>query len=126
MRFLAILGVLIAPLFISSPSDAQSAFGIKYTWCSGSPDIQLSNVPKGTTEIEFRMMDLMAQSFNHGGGTVKYSNQKSIACGAFNSSYTGPSPPPPQIHEYELTATAKDKDGKVLGTAKFMRKFPER
>lgn len=126
MRFLTILAALIAPLLASSPSGAQGAFGIKYTWCSGSPDVQLSNVPKGTTEIEFRMMDLMAQSFNHGGGKVKYTNQKSIPCGAFTSTYTGPSPPPPKIHEYELTATAKDKDGKVLGTAKFMRKFPER
>jgi hypothetical protein len=71
MRFLAILAALIAPLLASSPSGAQGAFGIKYTWCSGSPDVQLSNVPKGTTEIEFRMMDLMAQSFNHGGGKVK-------------------------------------------------------
>lgn len=126
MRILTILAVLLAPLTVTSPSHAQSAFGIKYTWCSGSPEIQLSNVPKGTTEIDFKMVDLWVQSFNHGGGKIKYTNQKTIPCGAFTPTYTGPSPPPPQIHDYELTATAKDKDGKVLGTAKFARKFPER
>ena len=126
MRLLGILAVLITSLVAIPPANAQGSFGIIYTWCSGSPDIQLSNVPKGTTEIDFKMVDLWVQSFNHGGGKLKYTNQKSVPCGAFNATYTGPSPPPPQIHDYELTATAKDKDGKVLGTAKFTRKFPER
>lgn len=70
MRILIALALIAAPLLASSPSSAQSAFGIKYTWCSGSPDIQLSNVPKGTTEIEFKMIDLWVQSFNHGGGKI--------------------------------------------------------
>ena len=126
MRLLAVLAVLMTSLIATSPADAQGTFGIKFTWCSGSPDIQLSSVPKGTTEIEFKMVDTWVPSYNHGGGKIKYTNQKSIPCGTFNSTYTGPSPPPPQIHDYELTATAKDKDGKVLATAKFTRKFPER
>lgn len=126
MRIIAIIFAFVSCFFLYSPAKAQSNFGIKYTWCSGSPEIQLSNVPKGTVEIDFKMVDLWVQSFNHGGGKVKYTNQKSIPCGAFTSTYTGPSPPPPQIHDYELTASAKDKDGKVLGSAKFVRKFPER
>lgn len=126
MRIIAIIFAFVSCFFLHSPAKAQSNFSIKYTWCSGSPEIQLSNVPKGTVEIDFKMVDLWVQSFNHGGGKVKYTNQKSIPCGAFTSTYTGPSPPPPQIHDYELTASAKDKDGKVLGSAKFVRKFPER
>jgi hypothetical protein len=126
MRILAIVSALMMGCVLCTPSIAQSNFGVKYTWCSGSPEIQLSNVPKGTVEIDFKMLDLWVPSFNHGGGKVKYTNQKSIPCGAFTPTYTGPSPPPPKVHDYELTATAKDKDGKVLGTAKFVRKFPER
>jgi hypothetical protein len=126
MRILAMLAFLPTLFMTTTPADAQSPFAIKYTWCSGSPDIQLSNVPKGTAEIEFKMVDTWVPSYNHGGGKVKYTNQKSVPCGAFSASYTGPSPPPPQIHDYELTAIAKDKDGKVLGSAKFTRKFPER
>lgn len=119
--------VFYSSLFlIGAISNANAAdFGISYKWCSGSPDVQLSNVPKGTTQIEFRMVDLFVPAFNHGGGKVQYTNQKAIKCGEFTSTYTGPSPPPPQIHEYELTAVAKDKDGTALATAKFKRKFPE-
>jgi hypothetical protein len=119
--------VVLAGLFVIGTMSIVNAadFGITYKWCSGSPDVQLSNVPKGTTLIEFRMIDLFVPSFNHGGGKVKFTNQKSIPCGEFTSNYTGPSPPPPQVHEYELTAVAKDKDGTALGTAKFKRKFPE-
>ena len=129
MRILGILAIIFTSLTVASPSQAQSKFGIKYTWCSGdrpSPKIQISNAPKGTSEIEFRMVDQMKPAFKHGGGTVPYSNQKAIACGSLGPSYVGPFPPAPQVHDYELTATAKDKDGKVLGTTSFIRKYPEK
>lgn len=118
-----ILSIAALTLCVSQATAAD--FTMNYKWCSGSPNIQVSNVPKGTSELEFKMVDLNKPSFNHGGGKIKYTNQKNIACGEFTSTFTGPSPPPPQVHDYEITATAKDKDGNVLGTAKAVKKFPE-
>jgi hypothetical protein len=40
------------------------------------------------------MTDLNVPSFHHGGGTVAYSGQAAVPCGAFSSGFTGPSPPP--------------------------------
>jgi len=119
--------ILSTALFIGSALQGHAAdeFKISFKWCSGSPEVQLNNVPKNTSLIEFRMIDFNAPSYNHGGGKVKFNNQKSISCGEFSSTYEGPSPPPPSVHTYEITAVAKDKDGNALGTAKATKKFPE-
>ena len=81
---------------------AQGGFAVTPTWegvktCSGqpitspSPAFSLAGVPAGTVELEFRMVDLEAPRFNHGGGKVRYAGQARIPSGAFQ--FIGPCPP---------------------------------
>jgi len=125
---LPLAAIGLASVLGLSPQMATAAdFHISFKWCSGSPETQLANVPKGTATLEFGMVDLMAQGYRHGGGKIKYNGQKKIPCGGLSSNtYEGPSPPPPQIHEYVWTVKALDASGAVLATAKASRKFPER
>lgn len=120
-RFLFLLAaVLVAP-------GAAHAFTADVKWvagsgCSGqSPPISLAKVPRGTTQLDLKMVDLDMPSFNHGGGVVAYTGQTSIGAGeafGFFSSYRGPCPPPGTSHRYEWTIKALDASGKTLGTAK--------
>jgi len=103
------------------------AFSISVDWTGTaacfdrqSPVIHLSDVPKGTTEIKFRMTDLAVPSYPHGGGTVAYNGQASLPKGAF--SYKGPCPPSP--HRYRWVAEALDAAGRVVGRAAMSLKFP--
>jgi phosphatidylethanolamine-binding protein (PEBP) family uncharacterized protein len=69
--------------------------------------------------------DLNVPSFHHGGGTVAYSGQTAVPCGAFSSGFTGPSPPPGQVHTYQFSIKALGPNGAVLATTTTRRKFPE-
>ena len=115
----------------SSVAVAQGGFGVTPTWdgikaCSGqpisspSPAFAVSGVPSGTAELEFRMVDLDAPRFNHGGGKVRYTGQARIAPGAFQ--FIGPCPP--QTHRYEWTVTARDAGGRSLGTTRVIKTYP--
>jgi phosphatidylethanolamine-binding protein (PEBP) family uncharacterized protein len=110
-------------LLVASTVNA-SAFSVSFRWCgSGSPAFSLSGVPKGTTSLQFHMVDLDVPSYNHGGGSVPYKGQTTIACGALTN-YSPPSPPSGS-HSYQFTVTAFN-GSNTLGTATFMRKFPEK
>ncbi|QPC95285.1 phospholipid-binding protein [Mesorhizobium sp. INR15] len=85
-----------------------------------SPPITLSGVPAETKKLQFKMVDLDAIDFTHGGGTVVFGGQKSLAYGAF--SYRGPCPPQP--HTYEISVKALDGNGKTIATAKARKRFP--
>ena len=91
-------------------------------WRIPNPEFVLSNVPQGTVSIAFRMRDLDAPSYRHGGGKVDYEGQDIIAAGAFQ--YKGPCPPRGS-HQYRWTAEAIDASGDVLAEAKATREFPE-
>jgi phosphatidylethanolamine-binding protein (PEBP) family uncharacterized protein len=119
LRFILVTCVLVGA--------AQQAFAMSasFTWCSGSPEFQLRDVPRGTAKLDLRMTDLMAPSFQHGGGVVAYTGQAGIPCGAINGGYVGPSPPKGQVHTYRWTIQALDASGKVLGRTAAERKFPE-
>lgn len=107
-------------------STGASAFGISFKWCGGSsPSFTLSGVPKGTKSILFNMVDTDVPTYQHGGGSVAYSGQSSVPCGAL-SSFNGPSPPGGAVHTYVFTATALDPSGKTLGSARASRRFPEK
>ena len=71
------------------------------------------------------MTDLNVPSFHHGGGTVAYSGQTAVPCGALSSGFTGPSPPPGQVHTYQFSIKALGPNGAVLATTTTRRKFPE-
>jgi phosphatidylethanolamine-binding protein (PEBP) family uncharacterized protein len=106
---------------------ASSAFALSasFTWCSGSPRFALTDVPAGTTKLQFAMTDLNKPSFHHGGGTVAYRGQTEVPCGAFAATFVGPSPPPGEHHTYEFTVQALGANGATLATTTVRRKFPE-
>lgn len=87
-----------------------------------SPPMSLSGIPAGTAKLKFRMIDLNAPNYPHGGGTVSWSGgtSGSLPYGAFN--YTGPCPPSPHI--YQFSVDALDKSGKKLGSASAKKRFP--
>lgn len=70
------------------------------------------------------MVDLDVPSYNHGGGTVPYTGQASVPCGALTS-YTPPNPPSGS-HSYRITVTAFGPGNASLGTASSTRRFPEK
>lgn len=102
----------------SSPSAAVAPLGVNFSWdgtarCfdSRSPAFTISGAPAETASLKFKMTDLDATGFNHGGGTVSYSGP-SVPSGAF--SYKGPCPPTGS-HNYRWTVTALDAGGSTLG-----------
>jgi phosphatidylethanolamine-binding protein (PEBP) family uncharacterized protein len=120
----ALLGFAAAGLMLGS--TPAGAFSASFRWCSGTPEFRLSKVPKGTVTLDFQMTDLMAPTYQHGGGSVSFSGQKAIPCdGLSGGAYRGPSPPPPQIHTYRWTIKALDSSGGVLATTTSQRKFPQ-
>lgn len=114
-------------------AGTAAAFSISFSWgnlkkcTSGNPNrvanptFKLRSVPDGTAKIRFKMKDLNVPSYNHGGGTVKYSGGSTIAPGAFK--YKSPCPPSGS-HNYEWSVTALDSKGKKLGQAKARKRYP--
>ena len=115
----------IAGLALVLTMSGAFAFSASFAWCSGSPSFALADVPPGTTKLQFAMTDLNVPSFPHGGGTVAYSGQAAVPCGAFSAGFTGPSPPPGQVHTYQFSIKALGPNGAVLATTTTRRKFPE-
>ena len=54
-----------------------------------------------------------------------YRGQTAVPCGAFSSGFTGPSPPPGQVHTYQFSIKAVGPNGAALATTRMRRKFPE-
>jgi hypothetical protein len=124
IRNLAALAIAALALLLSAPG--AFAFSVSFAWCAaGSPNFVLGDVPEGTVNLQFAMMDLDRPGFHHGGGTVGYRGQPEVPCNAFASGFIGPSPPPGQVHTYEFTIHALGPGGTVLATTTARRKFPE-
>jgi phosphatidylethanolamine-binding protein (PEBP) family uncharacterized protein len=102
------------------------AFAASFVWCpDGSPNFQLTDVPQGTTMLQFAMTDLDRPGFHHGGGTVGYRGQPVVPCGAFSTGFIGPSPPQGEVHTYEFTIQALGPNSALLATTTARRKFPD-
>jgi phosphatidylethanolamine-binding protein (PEBP) family uncharacterized protein len=121
-----LVALAVAACALGCSASAAHAFSASFSWCSGSPQFALTDVPAGTAKLQFAMTDLNVPSFHHGGGTVAYGGEPSVPCGAFASGFVGPSPPPGQVHTYVFTIKALRTGGAVLGTTTARRKFPER
>ena len=115
----------VAALTLLLTTSGAFAFSVSFTWCSGSPNFKLDDVPAGTVTLQFAMTDLNKPSFHHGGGTVGYRGQPDVPCGAFATGFVGPAPPPGEVHTYEFIIRALGPDGAVLGTTTAHKKFPE-
>lgn len=121
----------LTALLFASPAAAE--FEIAFQWgdipsCTtgrpnsvGSPAFVLSGVPEGTTEIQFKLVDLDVPNFNHGGGKIKVGQNGTLPFGVFK--YKSPCPPG-GVHTYEWQAVAKA-GRKTLATASARRKYPE-
>ena len=126
---LALLAICIPLLGCQTTKDAPNLakLGVEFSWegtsaCGSKPPaFNVTNIPDGTAELKFWMTDLNMISYNHGGGSVKYTGSGSIPAGSF--SYTGPCPPSP--HEYSFDVTAINAKGDlVLGRGSATRTFP--
>jgi hypothetical protein len=123
-RALVIAALLLALAPIAGASRAD-AFSAGFSWCSGSPNFQLRDVPAGTVTLQFAMTDLDKPAFHHGGGTVGYRGQSEVPCGAFATGFVGPAPPPGETHTYEFVIKALAQDGTVLAITTARKTFPE-
>jgi phosphatidylethanolamine-binding protein (PEBP) family uncharacterized protein len=107
--------------------EGASALGLTFEWgptqkCFDpkSPPIELSGVPQATARLRFRLVDLDAPDYPHGGDTISYAGKASLPYGAFR--YKGPCPPTP--HTYRLSVEALDAGGKVIAKAAAKKRFP--
>ncbi|MBZ0123165.1 MAG: hypothetical protein K8F31_04705, partial [Roseovarius sp.] len=78
-----------------SATAAAAEFAISFQWgatpaCNtgraktvGSPQFVVRGLPPGTDSVEFRMKDLDAPRYNHGGGKVSMSRNGTVPAGAF-------------------------------------------
>jgi hypothetical protein len=117
-----VLTAALAQIFTAS---GALAFSASFSWCEGSPDFQLSDVPAGTVNVEFAMTDLNKPGFHHGGGSIGYRGQPDVPCGAFSTGFIGPAPPPGEVHTYQFIIKALGPNGVVLATTTVRKKFPE-
>jgi phosphatidylethanolamine-binding protein (PEBP) family uncharacterized protein len=124
-RHACVLAAAGTALALGLMTTGAWAFSASFRWCAGSPSFRLNDVPKGTAALDFAMTDLDKPSFHHGGGKVVYRGQQSVPCGAFASGFTGPSPPPGEVHTYEFTIKALGSNGATLATTKARRRFPQ-
>ena len=129
-RSLYFIGSLL--IFAGCASNTVSkdtqAIKVSYSWdgikrCKKvSPTIYLSGVPKGTSSLDVKMIDLDSLRSYHGGGKVVYSGKNVIPKGALRS-FVGPCPPRGTVHSYKFMVKAKDKDGNTIGYGEAVRNF---
>jgi len=121
-------------LIIHQASFAQQKVTVDYTWklahkcVKKSPEIMVSGIPPGATELTVKMVDLDYRAFDHGGGFLK--NEESFPeqftiIEASLKSFVGPCPPNFNQHgdNYEITVIAKDKNNQVVGKGSAVRNF---
>jgi phosphatidylethanolamine-binding protein (PEBP) family uncharacterized protein len=127
------IGMLFIGAGMMSPTISWSAetLGVHFSWastaaCSSTPPaFTITNIPKGTKYLVFKLVDHDAPDFVHGGGQISYSGSGRIPAGAFGGSYNGPCPPQGAVHTYEWTVRAVDDSGtKVLAEGSATGRFP--
>jgi phosphatidylethanolamine-binding protein (PEBP) family uncharacterized protein len=120
---------------MSCAALAQSQIGVDYTWklkhrcASISPELRLTGIPTGTTEISVMMKDHDRPGNDHGGGFLKnddgFPPEFVIAEGGLNRGYRGPCNPVFESfgHDYEFYVTAKDAKGEILGKGSLKKTY---
>ena len=120
---------LALALILPAAANA-AALGLRFTWagtaaCSTTPPaFAISNIPKETKYLDFRLTDLDAPHYLHGGGEIAYSGSGDIPAGAFDGAYNGPCPPGGTRHSYVWTVRALDANRKVIAEGKATGRFP--
>src|SRR5271166_363375 len=122
--------MLLIAVGITIPTVSWAGtLGVDFSWaettaCSTiSPAFTVTNIPRGTKSLVFKLVDHDAPNFVHGGGQIPYSGSGRVPAGAF--SYNGPCPPQGATHTYEWTVHAVDESGtKVLAEGSATGRFP--
>ncbi|QTA81672.1 Phosphatidylethanolamine-binding domain-containing protein [Desulfonema limicola] len=102
---------------------------INFSWegtnnCSNkSPEIKISNIPKGTKTFKIKLKDLDVPTWNHGGGIVNNDGSGIIKAGALRRGYNGPCPPDGS-HIYQFDVKAINEQGIIIGMGKASKSFP--
>src|SRR5277367_2966402 len=125
------MSLIVAGITIPAVSWSAETLGVRFSWagtmaCSTSPPaFTITNIPKGTKYLVFKLVDHDAPDFVHGGGQIPYSGSGRIPAGAFGGPYNGPCPPQGAVHTYEWTVRAVDDSGsKVLAANSATGRFP--
>ncbi len=127
-RYLIVISLFLALGCADKIAKNAVSLEVKFSWkktskCSNkSPKIKVTNIPKNTVLLKVELTDLDVPSYNHGGGSLKYTGSGIIPAGALKS-YTGPCPPSGS-HRYRFTVKAVNKEGIVIGIGKAVKKFP--
>ena len=126
----AILLVVFMAWSCTNESKNAAVMGVDFEWqqidkgSSDNPEIRLTGVPEGTARFLVSLVDLDLKGFDHGSGFVDNDGSGFIARGATKGSYGGPDPPFSTVkHTYEITVTAYDATGKVIGIGKKAQPF---
>ncbi|MBF9032888.1 phospholipid-binding protein [Rhodobacterales bacterium HKCCE2091] len=133
-RLLQRLALCLLPFLLATGAhaDAHHGFSVQFEWgniphCTSgypsevpSPRFTIYGLPYGTDRVEFRMVDLDAPGYNHGGATLRMSQGGTLRPGIFT--YRGPCPPHGS-HTYQWIVTARN-GNQVLGTAYAERRYP--
>lgn len=113
---------------IKIPKDAAK-MEITFSWegikaCTHeSPEIQVSNIPDGTKDLQVKLKNLNLPAWNHGGGIVTHDGSGLIPAGYLSVGYNGPCPPN-QRNKYEFSVMALNAEGVIIGFGKAMQPFP--
>lgn len=88
-----------------------------------SPEIRVSNIPDGTTELRVKLKDISVPAWNHGGGRIEHDGSGIIPAGALDIGYNGPCPPGGR-HKYEFSVMAVNAEDVIIGFGKARQSFP--
>jgi len=124
-RIAALALALVLPL-----AAHAAPLGVRFTWagtaaCSTTPPaFTIAGIPKETKYLDFRLHDLDAPHYQHGGGEVAFSGSGDVPAGSFDGAYKGPCPPGGAAHTYVWTIRALNATRKTLAEGKATGKFP--
>lgn len=122
------VGCTTHPNQVKIPNNAARMV-VDFSWegvqaCSHeSPEIRVSNIPDGTSQLLVRLTDVSVPAWNHGGGRLTYDGSEIIPAGALDIGYNGPCPPDGR-HKYEFSIMAVDAEGVIIGFGKARQSFP--
>jgi phosphatidylethanolamine-binding protein (PEBP) family uncharacterized protein len=124
--------IALSVLAVSGLSGALAAdqLGVQFTWagtkaCSSIPPaFEITNVPKETKYLSFKLVDRNLPGYDHGGGEIAYRGSANIRAGSFGGDYRGPCPPAGEVHNYEWTVDALDSKKSILTEGKGTASFP--
>lgn len=120
MRVLYIL--LMAALLAGCASRQEDGMGAELQLrpmhrCSRvSPEIDLVNVPSGTTRFDVKLEDVQDARKIHGGGSWPNDGSNTIPEGALTRHYIGACPPAGTSGSYQYIVSAIDDNGQILET----------